>query len=83
MQMNNGATPAYLASQERKLDILKYIVTEAKGSLKITAFDGMSCLHASAQMGHLDIIKWLVSNILHIFCVEQSKHLYLIALIEI
>ncbi|CAE1261467.1 Espin [Acanthosepion pharaonis] len=60
--MNNGATPSYLASQECKLDILKYLVTEAKGSLKITAFDGMSCLHAAAQMGHLDIITWLVQE---------------------
>lgn len=65
--MNNGATPSYLASQECKLDILKYLVTEAKGSLKITAFDGMSCLHAAAQMGHLDIITWLVSCYFLIF----------------
>lgn len=60
--MQNGASATYLCSQEGKLDILKFLVLEAKASIKMDAYDGMSCLHAAAQMGNLDIVKWLVSQ---------------------
>ena len=32
-----------------------------RGNVKIKAYDGMSCLHAAAQSGHLDCVRFLVS----------------------
>jgi hypothetical protein len=61
LQLNNGTTPAYLASQFGYLDILKYLV-EKGANLNMKSFDGMSCLHAACQGGHLDVVKWLVRN---------------------
>ena len=61
LQLKNGTTPAYLASQFGYLDILKYLV-EKGANLNMKSFDGMSCLHAACQGGHLDVVKWLVRN---------------------
>ena len=58
--MKSGATAVYLAAQHGQLEILRYLVEEGGGSVKILAYDGMSCLHAAAQMGHLQCVIWLV-----------------------
>ncbi len=47
--------------QEGHLEVLKYLVEEGGASLRILSYDGMSCLHAAAQTGKLDTVKWLVS----------------------
>lgn len=59
--MDNGATPVYLSCQSGRLDILRDLADTAGASLKIKAFDGMSCLHAAAQSGHLQCVQYLVS----------------------
>ena len=43
------------------MEVLKYLVEEGGASLRILAYDGMSCLHAATQTGKLDTVKWLVS----------------------
>ena len=59
MHMNNGITPLYLACQLGFLEIAQHL-GDHNAAAKIKAYDGMSCLHAAAQQGHLPLVKWLV-----------------------
>ncbi|XP_076472792.1 uncharacterized protein LOC143302129 isoform X2 [Babylonia areolata] len=61
MQMNNGSTPVYLACQRGHLMTAEYLASK-NGTPKIHTFDGMSPLHAAAQMGHQSVVSWLVKD---------------------
>ena len=62
----NHSTQDIAIFQEGHLEVLKYLVEEGGASLRILSYDGMSCLHAAAQTGKVDTVKWLVSSLLYL-----------------
>lgn len=62
LQLSNGATPTYLAAQEGHLEILRLLIQDHRGNVRMKSYDGMSCVHAAAQCGHLDCVRFLVSH---------------------
>ncbi len=59
--MMNGVTPVYLAVQENKVALVKYLVNHG-ANLNFKADDGMSAIHVACQNGSLDMIRLLFEN---------------------
>lgn len=60
-QMQSGATPLYLASQEGHLHIVQFLVKDCTADVHLRAHDGMTVLHAAACGGHYAVVIWLVN----------------------
>ena len=73
VQMETGATPLYLACQNGNLETVEHLVRVGNASVKILTYDGMSCMHAAAQSGHLTIVQYLVSlqYLYHSVCIVK------------
>ncbi len=61
--MENNVTPVYLAAKQNHIEVLKYLVSEAGGSLFMRARNGMAPIHAAAQTGANECIKWMVKKL--------------------
>ena len=58
---NNGAIPLYFAAQEGYFDVVRYLVGKGADPLS-RAHDGMCAVHAAAQAGKLDCLKFLIEH---------------------
>ena len=52
-----GASPAYYAAQEGRLEVLEYLCEKCKCDVSIACNDGLKPIHAASQCGHTSIIK--------------------------
>uniref|UniRef100_A0AC34QQ40 Ankyrin repeat domain-containing protein 29 n=1 Tax=Panagrolaimus sp. JU765 TaxID=591449 RepID=A0AC34QQ40_9BILA len=59
--LKDGANSAFLASQNGHLETLK-ILNEFKCNLNLPRIDGTTCLWISSQLGHDNIVQFLISN---------------------
>ena len=57
---NVGWTPLHAASQEGRLDIVRWLVEEKQVDPSCRDENGRTPLHAASFGGHLDIVRWLV-----------------------
>ena len=57
---SNGKTPLYLASENNKLDVVKYLVTLCKNIFQPN-HKGLSPLHIASKNGNLQIVQFLVN----------------------
>lgn len=62
VQTGLGATPLYLACQEGHLCLVEHLVKDCGADVHLRAYDGMTCLHAAAHMGHQAVVMWLVGR---------------------
>jgi ankyrin repeat protein len=76
-QLSNGATATYLAAQQGHLEILRLLIQDYRGNVKMKAYDGMSSVHAAAQSGHLDCVRFLVSYFLLMILTSISLQEYM------
>ena len=59
---NDGVTPLFIASQEGKLEVVKYLVEEGKAEVEKAERIGCTSLKIASQNSHLKLVKYLVEE---------------------
>ncbi|CAD5124333.1 DgyrCDS12625 [Dimorphilus gyrociliatus] len=60
---NSGATPTFYCAQERRLYCLQYLVNVAHSDIRIGTNSGATPLMVAVQMGHKEIVEFLLSKL--------------------
>ena len=68
-------TPFMIASREKNLEIVKYLV-EHRADLNSTNKLNQSALIFAAQRGHLEIVKYLVENGADVNSMDENDLMY-------
>lgn len=58
-----GASPAYYAAQEGRLEVLEYLCEKCRCDVSTACNDGLKPIHAASQCGHTNIIR--VTDLTH------------------
>lgn len=53
----SGASPAYYAAQEGRLEVLEFLCEKCKCDMSVPCNDGLKPIHAASQCGHTKIVK--------------------------
>lgn len=56
-EINVGASPAYYAAQEGRLEVLEFMHEKCKCDVSAACNDGLKPIHAASQCGHTNIVK--------------------------
>jgi ankyrin repeat protein len=59
--VRDGSTPLYIACQENKLSVVKYLLSKT-ANIEATFKSGFTSMYIAAQKGHLEIVKCLLEN---------------------
>jgi ankyrin repeat protein len=56
-----GLTPLFLAIQENRMNIV-LLLSDYGANFMFKTEDGRNLIHVCSQLGHLDILRWLIKN---------------------
>jgi ankyrin repeat protein len=72
---NENRTPVHYAAQKGHLEIVDWFVNSYEGGvllLKAANKRGNNCLHLAAIIGHLELVKYVLSKGIHIDCQNNA-----------
>ena len=59
---NYGCTSLHSSSENWHLNIVKYLIKDAKVYINIKNHSGSTLLHLASEKGYLDIVKYLLNK---------------------